>query len=148
MTHVIKERRTILKGIDEKGLMIRAHGDDQVRGVQELRGHLALLVLGGIHPPLHHIGVYVWMHLLRDGHRPRGADPDRGSGIEPRLERVFRGHAAKDVACTHKQDGRHCVHHLVGREIHGTMTRATHTRARTAQEQGKARQPRLTIPRY
>jgi hypothetical protein len=32
--------------------MIRTHGDDQIRHVQEFRGDLALLVKEGIHPPL------------------------------------------------------------------------------------------------
>jgi hypothetical protein len=76
MAHVVEQRRTILKCVEEKSLMIRAHRNDKIHGVQELRGYSALLVVGGIYPALHQIGAYVWMHLLRDGQRPRGAHPD------------------------------------------------------------------------
>jgi len=77
MAYRMKQRRAILKGVEEKGLMIRTHGDNEIRGVLELRGHLPLLVMGGIHPLLHQIGAYIWMHLLREGHGPRRAPPDR-----------------------------------------------------------------------
>src|SRR5919108_5218420 len=100
MAYFIEQRCATLKGVEEKGLMIRTHGHDQIRRVQKLRGHPALVVMGGINPPLQQIGAYVWMHLLRDGHCPSGAHTDRRSAIEPRFERVFCGHAAKDVTCT------------------------------------------------
>ena len=44
--------------------MICTHGDDQIRCVQELRGHPALSAKGGVHSPLHQIGVDVGMHRL------------------------------------------------------------------------------------
>jgi hypothetical protein len=48
MAYFIKQRGVIREGIDEKGLMIRAHGDDQIRYAQELRGHFALSVSGSL----------------------------------------------------------------------------------------------------
>jgi hypothetical protein len=75
MADVIEQRRAILEGIDEKGLMIRTHGDDEIRSVQERRAHPALLVRGRIHAALHQIGADGWMHLLRESHSPRRAHP-------------------------------------------------------------------------
>ena len=74
MADVMKQRRAIPKGVDEKGLVIRAHGDDQIRGVQELRRHPALAV-GGIYPSLYDGGPSVWMHFLRDAHCPPTSSP-------------------------------------------------------------------------
>ena len=56
--------------------MIRAHGNDQIRGAQDLRRHSSLVVLRGIYPPLQHIGADVRMHLLRPRLRARRAHSD------------------------------------------------------------------------
>jgi hypothetical protein len=45
MADFIKQRHAILKGVEEMRLMIRAHGDDQIQCVQELRAHLAVSVV-------------------------------------------------------------------------------------------------------
>jgi hypothetical protein len=43
------QRRAIPKSVEEKGLMTRAHGNSQIRGMRGFCRHLALSVMGQVH---------------------------------------------------------------------------------------------------
>jgi hypothetical protein len=48
MAHFIKQRCLMMKGFEEKGLMICTHGNDKIGCFQEFCGNPSLLVTGGI----------------------------------------------------------------------------------------------------
>src|SRR5688572_9954714 len=98
-----KQRRAMAEPVAQVGAVIAAHGDREVRFLQDGLGKRAALVAADIEAFGEQVVAHIVPHDVRKIDRAGGGNLDVGARPQGVAQRVLGGQAAEDVAGAHEQ---------------------------------------------